>query len=118
MFGKIPKIDIRLPRNRLFEACISILDIKGKKYRLQSGESLIFGVKFNDESTDYDIQKIITSANATEDDSYLLVLSTKMMNIPAGQYYYDIALKTADGELVQVIDISTFEVTESVVQSE
>lgn len=118
MLGKIPKIDIRLPRNRLFEAYISILDIKGKKYKLQSEESLIFGVKFNVESADYDIQKIITSANATEDDSYLLVLSTEMMNIAAGQYYYDIALKTIDGELVQIIDTSIFNVTESVVQSE
>ncbi len=117
MFGKIPKIDIRLPRNRLFEACISVLDIKGKKYKLQSGESLIFGVKFNAESTDYDIQKVLTSADATE-GGYLLVLSTQEMNIASGRYCYDIALRTADGDLVQVIDISTFEVTESVVQSE
>lgn len=117
MFGKIPKIDIKIPKNRLFEACISVIDSEGNDYKLQSGESLIFGVKFNAESKDYDIQKVLTSENETE-NGYLLVLSTQDMNIASGRYYYDIALRKANGELVQIIDTSRFEITESVVQSE
>lgn len=114
---KIPKFDITAPRNRLLELCISIADIDGNIYNLQSAESLVFGVKSNPDSSDYDIKKVLTADDETE-SGYLLVLSTSDTDLPAGRYYYDIALRTADGELVQIIDTSRFEITESVVQSE
>lgn len=110
-----PRVDIRTQQNRTFEIVIEVT-VNDANYILQVGEQLIFGVKLNHESTSYDIQKILTSADRYN-DGYLLSLTAEEMNIPNQHYHYDVALQTTDGKLYPVIEYSDFWVTESVVDS-
>lgn len=109
----IPIVNLKAVKGRTFELIVGV-DNYGSDYVLKDGEKLIFGVKQNSESSEYLIKKELTSADRT-DGGYALMLSPEEMDLPAIDYFYDIALKMADGSMYQVIDCSHFEVTRSVV---
>lgn len=85
-------------------------------YQLVTGEKLIFGLKKEKGSTAYIVRKELTSENYNEDTGgYDLTLSTSEMKIPAGMYFYDIALKRISGELERIIGTTGFEIRHSIV---
>lgn len=116
MSDKLQRINISLPQNRTFQVVINVT-VDGKNYVLNDDEKLIFGVKLNHESSEYDIKKELTFANSYS-DGYMLTLSAEETDIPCCKYHYDIALQTSDGKLLPVIGYSDFNVIESVVDSE
>lgn len=105
--------DLKVQKGRTLALTIGLTDDDGNAYTLKSDEKLIFGVKLNSESTEYDIRKELTSVNKV-DGGYLLTLSATELDLSVNNYKYDVALKTADG-LYAVIACSEFEITESVV---
>ena len=105
--------DLKVQNGRTLALTIGLVDSDGVEYTLKSDEKLIFGVKLNSESTEYDIRKELTASNKV-DGGYLLTLSAAELDLTVNKYKYDVALKTADG-LYDVIRCSDFEVMESVV---
>ena len=105
--------DLKVQKGRTLALTIGLVDSEGNTYTLKSDEKLIFGVKLNTVSTEYDIRKELTASNKV-DGGYLLTLSAAELDIQGMSYKYDVALKTSDG-LYAVIACSEFEITESVV---
>ena len=104
-------------QNRIFSIAVQILD-DDEPYKLQSGERIVFGVKKHPANSEYIISKELTSSNYdTETNVYITTLSSGEMNIDAGIYYYDVALRYPSGELEKVIGCNEFRVEDSVVRS-
>ena len=108
--------DLKVQKGRTLSLTVGLTDDSGNAYTLKSDEKLIFGVKLNPESTEYDIRKELTASNKV-DGGYLLTLSAAELDLTVNKYKYDVALKTADG-LYDVIKCSDFEVMESVVNAD
>ncbi len=106
---------IKIQRNRAFTAEIIIKANDNSVYTLESGETLIFGVKENPDNTSCLITKEIT-ADDKADAGYTLTLSSDDTDIPIKAYYYDIALQRSDGELETIIDCTDFIISKSVVR--
>lgn len=97
---------------------LTIIDDSGEAHTLQDSENIIFGVKENPESTDYDLKKVITVADAQE-DNYTIELSPEdTQELPFGRYYFDIGLQTADGDYYMVVPFSPFIVEKAVTKKE
>ena len=75
-------------------------------YRLTSGEKLILGAKTGPDADNYLIYKELTEADIDDDDhdnsSYALTLTALDTNIPAGSYYWDMALWRSDTDVIPV----------------
>lgn len=87
---------------RSYSTVIRVLK-SNAEYVLQSGEKLFFTLKADD---------IILKKELTvyDEDSggYVLSLSSAELDIPEGDYFYNVALQTADGELKKVIRKTPF----------
>lgn len=108
--------DLRVAKGRNFSVVIGLTDDNGNEYSLKTDEKLIFAVKLNAESSEYNIRKELTAADSVV-GGYTLSLTASETDLQAMMYKYDIALKTADG-LYTVVPCSSFEVIESVVNSD
>lgn len=110
-----------MPQNRFYQRQIKILQ-NGSYYNLAEGEKILFGLKKNACQTDYEdyiIYKELTSDNISDDgNGYILTISTDETDIPVGSYYFDVALRRTDGELVTVIGCTEIQIKKSIVLSE
>lgn len=86
-------------------------------YTLESGDKLIFGVKKSISDTGYVIKKISTSDNK-DGDGYNITLEPDDTQNLLGNYLYELALQTANGEYYIIIDCSEFVVTNTLTQKE
>ncbi len=107
---------IEVAQNRHYETEIVITD-GDEYYTLEKTERLIFGVKKNPLDTDYILNKALTSDNRLE-NGYVLIFTSDEMNIPTGEYYYDVALIRNGTELYKIIEATKFRVLKSIVRSE
>ena len=109
---------IYAPQNRAFVTEIRIRNGEAF-YRLALTEKLVFDLKKSPYNTDYIISKQLDAENTAQDGKgYVLKLSTQETNLPQGRYYYDVALKRADGELEPIIACADFIITNSVARSD
>lgn len=80
-------------------------------YTLQIGECLVFTLK-DQKSAANIISKEFTDY-VEEKNGYLLKLNSNDLHIPAGQYFYNIALKRSNGTFDKVIGNTIFNLEES-----
>lgn len=109
---------LQLPQNRFYTTDIRI-KFNNNYYQLSSGEKLIFGVKASSLNSEYLIKKEMTSNHFhSETNGYTLTLTTADTNIEIGDYFYDVALLRADGELVPIIKCTPLQISDSIVRSD
>lgn len=111
---------IKAQRNRRLPLSIALQTDTDppQPYTLADGETLIFGIKRVPEDSAYLYTKTLTAEDYdSAAGEYVFSIPTASMNMPAGDYFYDIAISGADDELDPVIPLSRFEVERSVVTS-
>ena len=111
--------DIEIIRGTTYIRSLVITDADtDEEYILADDEKLIFGVKMNAESTEYNIQKTLTSADRT-DSGYLIELSPEdTQDLPFGHYHYDVGLQCADGNYYMIIECSKFNIHRAITAKE
>lgn len=83
-------------------------DVTFNDYEYQSGDSLLFQVRKNVDDLSALISKTISPA--TEH----IELTANDTNLEIGEYRYGVRVTTVDGEVVTVVENSTFEVVKGV----
>ena len=110
---------IKVQRNRRCALSIALQTDTDppQPYTLADGETLIFGIKRVPEDSAYLYIKTLTAEDYdSAAGEYVFSIPTASMNMPAGDYFYDIVISSgADDELDPVIPLSRFEVERSVV---
>lgn len=109
---------IKVQRNRRCPLSIALYTDADppQPYTLAEGETLIFGVKRVPEDSAYLYTKTLTTEDYdSATGEYAFSIPTASMDMPAGDYFYDIVISGADDELDPVIPLSRFEVGRSVV---
>lgn len=107
----------KMVRGTTQNIAVTILNDDGTVYELQSGDKLIFGVKLNPESSEYDIKKIVEAADSngccvislTPEDTEGLAFAT---------YYFDVGLQTASGDFYMVVECDDFIVCKAITAKE
>ena len=85
---------LSITRGTTMSFLLTIQNDDGTIYYLKDGEKLIFGVKFDIESDDYLIKKIIIAENR-EENGYLISLKPEdTQKLKFKDYRYDIGLQT------------------------
>lgn len=108
----------KMVRGTTQNIAITILNDDGTVYELQNSDKLIFGVKLNPESTEYDIKKTATAENE-QDDGYIIKLTPEdTQHLSFGRYCFDVGLQTSDGDFYMVIDCDDFMITKAVTAKE
>ena len=97
---------------------LSIEDEKGEQYTLKDGEKIIFGVKENAENSDYNIVKMLTSADIVDGICTIKLTPTDTAELAFGQYYFDIGLQTADGDYYMIVPCDEFCVCKAITAKE
>lgn len=87
---------INIIRGTTNDLSLSIEDENGEQYTLKDGEKIIFGVKENAENSDYNIVKMLTSADIVDGICTIKLMPTDTAELAFGRYYFDIGLQTAD----------------------
>lgn len=109
---------LQITQNRVFKAQITVMN-SDDYYTLGDGEKIAFGVKKHLTDTNYAIYKELTSANiASDNHSYTLILTSSDTNLAYGDYYFDIALVKANGQLHRIIECSPLVIGKAVVRSD
>ena len=102
-------------QNRDYVTYIKIKD-SGVNYTLRSSEKLIFAFRKLG-SKERMLQKEIAPTSYDEEiQGYRLSLSAEELDIPEGDYWYDVALKKADGSLKKVIRKTPMKIWESIAE--
>ena len=97
---------------------LSIEDESGEQYTLKDGEKIIFGVKENAENSDYDIVKMLTSADVV-DSTYIIKLTpADTSSLQFGRYYFDVGLQTAGGDYYMIVPCDEFYVCKAITAKE
>lgn len=103
-------------QNRKLVIDIQVLD-GTEPYILSGTEKLKFGVKKEPSDDNCVIQAELEASDYhAETQCYTLNISSDDMDIPAGMYFYDIALVGQDGQLSLVIGCEQFVVADSVIR--
>lgn len=89
--------NIKLTRGDSASIGVDLTNPDGSAYELQSGDILMFTVKYNCITEDIIIQKDISS-NAT-----INILPSDTNGLLYGNYYYDVQLTKANGDVNTVI---------------
>ena len=109
---------LEITRGTTISFILIIQNDDGTIYHLKDGEKLIFGVKFDIESDEYLIKKVITAENR-EENGYLISLKPEdTQKMEFKDYRYDIGLQTADGDYFMIIPCSQCIITPAVTQKE
>lgn len=109
---------LQITQNRVFKTRITVMN-GDDYYTLDDGEKIAFGVKKHPTDTNYAIYKELTSANiASDNHSYTLILTSSDTNLAYGDYYFDIALVKANGQLHRIIECSPLVIGKAVVRSD
>lgn len=110
----LPVIPITIRKGETFISFWEIEDINNQKYILEEGDSVIFGVKRNVESTDYLIKKIYTRQNIIDQGIYINLTSEETQNLTPSVYQYDIGIKLNDSTFFHLTAVSPFIVMSSI----
>lgn len=97
---------------------LSIEDENGEQYTLKDGEKIIFGVKENAESSDYDIVKTLTSADVADKTYNIRLTPADTAKLPFGRYYFDVGLQTANGDYYMIVPCEEFYICKAVTAKE
>lgn len=109
---------LSITRGTTMSFLLTIQNDDGTIYYLKDGEKLIFGVKFDIESDDYLIKKIIIAENR-EENGYLISLKPEdTQKLEFKDYRYDIGLQTNDGDYYMLVLCSPFVVNKAVTAKE
>ena len=99
--------NFEMVRGTTHSVAIELSDENGAIYTLADGDVLRFGVKQTHNSTQYIIEKELTSADL-QDGAYVLALRpADTENLPCGRYCYDIGLQIGE-EYYNVVPCSDF----------
>ncbi len=107
-------------RGSTFYGKITLTNDSGIPVQLSDDDCLIFCVKKDYEknnSPNILIRKSLYPYDEL-DGSYTFMLTAEDTDIPAGTYYYDIALQCGNGEFYQIINTDEFIIKESVSRKE
>lgn len=104
----ITKDAIHLTRGDNADIIVTIRDLNGDIYELQTGDKLVFTMKINCNTEDVIIHKDITS------DSIISILHNDTKDLPYGTYKFDVQLTTAGGYVYTVIDPHDFVIEKEV----
>ena len=109
---------LSITRGTTMSFLLTIQNDDGTIYYLKDGEKLIFGVKFDIESDDYLIKKIIIAENR-EENGYLISLKPEdTQKLEFKDYRYDIGFQTNDGDYYMLVLCSPFVVNKAVTAKE
>lgn len=103
---------ITIQKGRTLSVVISVEDVDGEPYTLESGDKIRFGVR-NVSGGNKLIYKELTSSDEV-DGEYPLTLTPENTNIAVGRYLYDVSLQTSDGDLYDIVHADYFIVKDSV----
>ena len=84
----------------------------GAQVPFEAGDTLYFTVKYNHETDEKLLQKVITEFPGGEAVIHIAPEDTKPLLF--GDYYYDLQLTRADGTVTTIIPPSTFEISPEV----
>ena len=98
---------INLTRGDCCALKIDIVDVDGKEYIIQDGDTLKFTMRKKVESEEIVLQKIL-------DENILNLEPKDTVNLEFGVYLYDVVLIKATEEIFTVIPTSNFKVLEEV----
>lgn len=111
-------MDLHIIRGTTNAFSLTIEDENGEPYILNDGEKIIFGVKSNAENSEYNIVKILTSADVV-DGAYIIKLAPEdTKNLLTERYYCDIGLQTAEGDYYMIIPCCNFYIDKAITQKE
>lgn len=108
---------MRIVRGTTLSISVTIYDDNGEIYELQSEDKVIFGVKQNVDSTEYDIKKIVTEADS-EGNCVITLEPPDTEGLAFGGYYFDVGLQTAGGDFYMVVECDEFIVAKAVTSRE
>lgn len=83
------------------------LDIDGAPFALREGDVATFSVKKNLKDTDYLLRKVA-------EDGCFVFRQGDTQELPFGNYWYDIQVKTQEGQVVTVIGPAQYQLTADV----
>ena len=85
---------------------IELKDESGAEYTLEAGQSLVFGLKMNENDDERILIKKIS--NTVNGEHYLELTPADTADLPIGRYYYDVGLQHGDNIFYSVIESSPF----------
>lgn len=99
---------VQLTRGDTAELEVTIKKSDGTAYDMQPDDKLVFSVKKDIKSTEYDIQKTVIGSNV------ICIDPIDTASLVFAKYLYDVELRTATGAVYTVIPPTTFEVATEV----
>ena len=105
---QITSNEVFLTRGDSADLEVVIYDLEGNVYELQSGDTLVFTMKYNCTTDNILIQKDIT----TNSTIHILPADTNELNY--GTYQFDVQLTLANGKIYTVIPPHNFNITKEV----
>ncbi len=108
---------MKIVRGTTQSIVVTILNEDETIYKLQSGDKLIFGVKLNPENSEYDIKKVIETADS-EGNCVISLIPEDTNGLAFGKYFFDVGLQTADGDFYMIIECDDFIIAKAVTAKE
>lgn len=105
---QITENEVFLTRGDNADLVVIIYDIDGEIYTLQTGDTMVFTVKYNCVTEDIIIQKDIT------EDSTIHIVPSDTNDLRYGTYKFDVQLTRANGKVYTVIPPCNFNITKEV----
>lgn len=99
---------VYLTRGDSASLVVTIKDLDGNVYTLQTGDELMFTMKVNCETDEAVLSKDITA------DSTITILPSDTENLRYGDYVFDVQLTQAGGEVYTVIPPSILRIAKEV----
>lgn len=109
--AKMEQQDIEIVRGTTNTFSISVFNDEGEPYDLQSGETLIFGIKKDPRELTNLIQKTVAEGTG---GVYIVELTPDdTADVPFGKYFYDVSVKSG-ADFFNVIETSVFDIKKNV----
>lgn len=105
------KQDIEMVRGETKVFAITLLNDDDEPYTLQSGETLVFGVKKNPENEEKLILKTVTTGTNGVYNVQLAPADT--IDLPFGRYWYDVAVQSAQN-FYNIIETGVFQIKQNI----
>ena len=105
--------NIEMVRGTTHAVAIGLSYASGAAYTLAHGEVLRFGVKRTYNSTEYLIEKELTSADLYAGDYVLVLRPADTEGLACGRYYYDIGLQSG-ADYFNVVKCSNFTLSQNI----
>lgn len=95
---------------------IRLQNDSGEPVLLPAGAKIIFGVK-DYFTSNYLIKKVLDQ-NDELDGVYTIYLTPEDTDKLPAEYYYDVSVQTAEGDLIKIVPKSVFRIAESITRKE